>query len=70
MVLSGTNINQGITIDSVNDCQNLCKENNDCKAFTVETSGEDSTCWLKREMGNMKAVQSAISGPKYCRKLK
>ena len=70
MVLSGTDINQGTKVDSVDDCQGLCKENSICKAFTFEISGEESTCWLKREIGSLKSKQSAISGPKYCRKYK
>ena len=68
MVLFGSNINEGEIVNSVKECQELCQDNNDCKAFTVKTIEQHSKCWLKKDAKQRMSQQSTISGPKKCRK--
>ena len=69
MVLLGSSINEGTKVESAQECQELCQNNNECKAFTLETTAANSKCWLKHDGSKRKAQLLAISGPKNCRKL-
>ena len=67
-MLLGSNINEGEIVNSVQECQELCQNNNDCKAFTLRENEQHFKCWLKKDAEQRMSQQSTISGPKKCRK--
>ena len=58
-------------VDNALSCQHYCQKNDDCEFWTYtepkyEGPGNSKTCYLKTEMGNVKDLKLATSGPKYC----
>ena len=58
-------------VDNALSCQHYCQKNDDCEFWTYtepkyEGPGKPKTCYLKTEMGTVKDVELATSGPKYC----
>ena len=50
--------------ESAKDCQDKCRNEDECKAFTY--FHENGHCWLKTSAENWRIHKGAISGPKSC----
>ena len=64
----GSDIDFKKDIPSVADCQELCKNNDECKYFLYgETGIHSKNCWLKNEIAeSLTPLEGMIFGPKTC----
>merc|ERR1719162_1534461 len=56
----GTNMNNGETTPSADDCKLLCDVTQDCKGYTWKTDSKE--CWLKSEVGPYETDDLSASG--------
>ena len=66
----GSDIKDGYSknISSVTDCQELCKNNDECKYFLYgETGIHSGSCWLKDAIAeSLIPLEGTVFGPKTC----
>ena len=53
-----------VTVSNAGECQNGCRNNDDCKYFSFRAS--DGQCWLKTTGDTLAAETGIISGPIPC----
>ena len=73
MDILGNDLNDcGATSESALDCQQKCKDTENCRGFTWFSrnnelgSTYENKCCLKTDFVNLKALSGSISGSRFC----
>lgn len=62
--LPGNDLKNPITVDSLDQCLQLCQAEANCQFWTFRT--EDFKCWLKAANGGKDTLSGHISGTRDC----